>query len=486
MDRREFLGNAGQAALGLAGSAYLLRSGKAWAGTAGGRKPNVVFILADDWGWGDLGCYGHRRLRTPNLDRMARQGTLFTQFYVSSGVCSPSRTAFLTSHFPARHAIHGHFATHQMNADRGMPDWLDPKVPTVTKLLKEADYATGHFGKWHLGGGPGAPKPDAYGFDAYRVASGEDPDWNLWRADIRARSSELIVDETIKFIEAHRGGPFYVQAWLLDTHARLFPSEEQKAEYPNLLGALQIYYAAATEADKQIGRLLAKLDERGLAENTIVIFSADNGPEDIVIGNASEHGVGSPGPFRGRKRSLYEGGVRVPFIVWWPAATPANRVDDATAIAAVDFLPTLCRLAGVKIPADVTLDGEDMSEALRGKSVQRTTPLMWEWRFSVAGHVINKSPILAIRDGNWKLLVNPDRSRTELYDIPNDLMELNNQAEKYPEVVKRLSERVLNWQATLPKGPMDKDAGSNAYPWPRPAQPGKRPAKPPGKKQRKA
>lgn len=431
-------------------------------------KPNFVFVLADDWGWGDLGCYGHRVLKTPNLDQLARQGSLFTQFYVCSGVCSPSRTAFMTGHFPARHRIHGHLATPKQNADRGMPDYLDPSVTTLPKLLKQAGYATAHFGKWHLGHGPGTdiPLPPQYGFDEYRSVGGNGNTWEQ-KGDFRPRSTELFVDEAIRFIEANRERPFYVQVWLLDTHARLQPTEEQMKPYSRLLGALKIYYSAATAADAQIGRLRKRLDDLGLGDNTVFIFSSDNGPEDIGIGNASEHGVGSPGPFRGRKRSLYEGGVRTPFIVRWPAGSPAQRVDSTTVLSAVDFLPTLCSLAGVQVPADAQPDGQDMSAALRGQAVTRTRPLMWEWRFGVFGHVINRSPMLSIRDGQWKLLMNPDHSRVELYDIPEDPSELNNVADKHADVVERLARDVLAWQATLPKGPVEPEAGKNDYPWPK-------------------
>jgi N-acetylgalactosamine-6-sulfatase len=233
------------------------------------------------------------------------------------------------------------------------------------------------------------------------------------------------------------------------------------------VGANAIYYAVVTEADRQIGRLLRRLEELRLEENTIVVFSADNGPEDIGIRNASHSGVGSPGPFRGRKRSLYEGGIRVPFILSWPGGgTPAGSVDDETPLCAVDLLPTFCSLARIDPPGALSLDGEDMSGAFRGRPGPRTTPLMWEWRFRVWGHCLNKSPMLGVRSGRWKLLVNPDRDRVELYDVPNDPMELSNRAEGHPEVVARLYERVVQWQSTLPAGPVDADAGSNAYPWP--------------------
>jgi len=458
-------------------------AGQDTAAQRSSERPNLVFIFADDWGWGDLGCYGHQQVKTPNLDRLASQGVLFTQFYVCSGVCSPSRASVMTGKFPARLGIHGHFAPHERNAARGMPNFMDPSIPTVTRLLQQAGYRVGHFGKWHLGHGPGAPDPFAYGIDECKINVGNGPRLPFgadtgrgFRPGHRHQSSQVIIDETIGFIERHGEGPFFVQAWLNDTHATLDPSEEQLEPYRRFFvrgledkykGALAIYYATVTNADRQIGRLLDKLDAMGLADNTVVIFSADNGPEDIVIGNASHSGVGSPGPFRGRKRSLYEGGIRTPFIVRWPnGGGPAGLIDNTTPLCGVDLPPTFCKLAGVELPGHLQLDGEDMSQALCGTPTHRATPLMWEWRFRVHGHCINRSPMLAIRDGDWKLLMNPNRDRVELYDIPRDPMELNNRTENHPGVVEDLAEKVLQWQATLPPGPVDDEAGSNAYPWP--------------------
>jgi N-acetylgalactosamine-6-sulfatase len=157
----------------------------------------------------------------------------------------------------------------------------------------------------------------------------------------------------------------------------------------------------------------------------------------------------------------------MPWIVRWPGHVPAGRVDDSTVMGAVDFLPSVCCMAGADVPADLAPDGEDMSAALLGKRNERTKPLMWEWRFPVHGHTLNKSPMLSIRDGKWKLLMNPDRSRVELYDIPGDPSELSNVAKKHPDIVKRLSKQVLTWQATLPEGPVLPNAGSNAYRWPK-------------------
>lgn len=439
-------------------------------------RPNIVFILADDLGWGDLGCYGNRETKTPNLDRLAADGKLFTHFYVNGSVCSPSRCAFMTGQFPARHKIHGHYATPQLNAQRGMSQFLDPRTPTLPGLLHDSGYATAHIGKWHLGSSPNAPSPLKYGLDTVRATTSNDDTWKEQNQDpfFRARSTALFVDEGIKFIEANRERPFYLQIWTLLTHATLNPTPEQLKPYKYLsepggshAAARQIYYASLADLDHQVGRLMARLDELKLAENTLVVFSSDNGPEEIFIRNAGHSGVGSPGPFRGRKRSLYEGGVRVPFIVRWPAKFKGGQVDDSSVVCGVDLLPTICALAGVKPPADHALDGEDRSAAILGAPAARSKPLFWDWRFNIAGHVLNKSPMLSMRDGSWKLLMNPDRSRIELYDIPNDPSELNNLAAAKPEIVEQMSTRLLDWKKTLPEGPNDAAAGKNTYPWPK-------------------
>jgi N-acetylgalactosamine-6-sulfatase len=470
MNRRQFVRGVGRTFAALALPAWALGADR----SSKKRRPNFVFVFADDLGWGDLGCYGNRQIRTPHLDQLAKKGTLFTQFYVNGSVCSPSRTAIMTGHFPARHAIHGHLAAQKKNKARAMPDWLDPKVPTVTRLLRDAGYVTGHFGKWHLGSGKGAPTPGEYGIDEHctRVSSGpqlegtDDPYF-------RAKSTAQIVDKTVEFIEKNRDRPFYVNVWTLVPHATLHPTDEQMKPYERFAptgvpyeGVKQIYYASVTDLDTQIARLVKKIDELGLADDTVIVFSSDNGPEDCDIRNAVHSGIGSTGPFRGRKRSLYEGGIRLPFIVRWPNHVPAGKVDDTSIIAGVDWLPSICRLAGVTLRGDLKVDGEDMSAALLGKRKKRTKPLMWQWRFRIFGDATNKSPMLAIRDGKWKLLMNPDRSRVELYDIPSDPTEVDNLADQHPEVVKRLSERLLKWQKTLPAGPVEASAGSNAYPWP--------------------
>ena len=469
MNRRQFLSSMGAAVLTLPSFATTVSF------ASQRKRPNFVFIFADDLGWGDLGCYGNKQIKTPNLDRLAKDGLLFTQFYVNGSVCSPSRTSIMTSHYPARHRVHGHFATNKQNKARAMPNWLDPKVYTVTGLLKNAGYTTGHFGKWHLGSGKGCPTPSDYGIDEHYTRSSSGPQLEGASDEyFRAKSTSQIVDRTIDFIEKNRDKPFYVNVWTLVPHATLHPTKEQMKPYERYAprgapykGVKQIYYASVTDMDYQIGKLIKKIDELGLAENTLIAFSSDNGPEDLNIRNAVHSGIGNTGPFRGRKRSLYEGGIRMPFIVRWSGHTPAGRVDDTSIVAGVDWLPTVCNLAKVKIPDNLNPDGEDMSSALLGKPKDRQKPLMWEWRFRIFGDMVHKSPMLAIRDGNWKLLMNTDRSRIELYDIVNDPTELDNVADQYKSLVNKLSRQLLKWQATLPSGPIENVAGSNAYPWPK-------------------
>lgn len=461
--RRQFLSTLSAAGLAFAASRRA---------SAASKPPNVIFILADDLGWGDLRCYGSKVAQTPNIDRIAKEGLRFANFYVNSPVCSPTRTGFMTGRFPSELRIHAHFAGADLNEKRGMPQALDPNTFTLADCLHNAGYATGHFGKWHLGDIP----PAEYGFDERKVyAFGTTPDWGndptFWR-----RSSELIADEAIRFIEKHREGPFYVNVWTHATHAPLDPSPEQMAPFDKfrsdrVTGTFttphEVFYGSLMEMDRNVGRILAKLDELGLAENTIVVFSSDNGPEDIHLGETAHSGVGSAGPFRGRKRSLYEGGVRTPFIVRWPGHTPANVIDENTVLSGVDFIQSIATLCGAKVPGDAQFDGEDMSAALTGTPRDRAKPLFWERRFTVIGDTVNMSPMLSIREGNWKLLINPDLSRIELYDIPHDPVEVDNVARENPDVVKKLSKKLLDWHNSLPQGPIDKNAGALAMPWPR-------------------
>jgi N-acetylgalactosamine-6-sulfatase len=444
------------------------------------QRPNIIFLLTDDQGWGDAACWGHPYYKTPNLDRLTREGTRFSQFYVANPVCSPSRTAFMTGRYPARFGIHGHFATHEQNAARVMPDWLDPQAPTVPRLMQAAGYVTAHFGKWHLGSGEGAPEPGAYGIDraVTLVSNGPQlrdksakPEPHWW-----GKSTTQIMDLTIAFLRENKDKPFYLNIWTLVPHATLDPTPEQLAVYDtlepqadnlafgkwtrdyyksakDLRSQMRVFAASITDLDTQVGRLLDTLKELGLDQNTLLVYSSDNGPEDYTIGNAANAGVGSPGPFRARKRSLYEGGVRTPLVVRWPGKVKAGAFDQTSVIGSVDFLPTVCALIGVKPPQGISLDGEDVSDLLLGgASRPRKGPLYWEWRSRVAGNPEFNPPPLAVREGPWKLLTKLDRSGAELYDIPSDPEEEHNLASAHPDVVARLTGLALAWKATLPPG----------------------------------
>ncbi len=438
--------------------------------------PNIVFVFVDDMGWGDAGCYGNMINKTPNLDKMATEGLLFTNFTVASPVCSPSRVGVMTGQFPSRLSFHGHLDRVEVNQARGMPNFLDPGVPTLTKLLKSAGYSTGHIGKWHMGGpqDKSAPPPSEYGIDVSGTSLSNGPRFNRKEGDTRANYSMRIMDQTLDFIDTNADRPFFINCWIMDPHSVLRPNAEQLADYPELearasgfTSAMQVYSAVITDLDRQLGRLFEKLDELGIAENTLVIFSSDNGPAPIWGVPTMHSGTGSVGPLRGCKASLYEGGIREPFIAWWPGKVPSDKVDDLTVISAVDLLPTFCSLAGIELSESLDLDGQDMSQALMGKTVERKKPLMWEYRWSPWGRHLQNAPMLAMRDGDWKLLMNPDGSRKELYNLKQNPCEVDNLANENPEILERMSRRLLDWHHTIPgREFIPESAGSNEYPWP--------------------
>lgn len=439
------------------------------------RHPNVIFILADDQGWGDAGYNGHPYARTPNLDRLASDGTFIKNFYVNGTVCSPSRAALLTGIYPARLGFHHITSKPDVNKQRQIPDWLDPEVSTIADTFKKAGYATAQFGKWHLGKYAGAPAPTAYGFDVSAVTSGSG---EQLRKEGQNEDPFLLTDatfdRTIDFIRNHKEQPFYVNVWSPLPHAPLRPSPEQLRAFRDLkpdptsfgqwmrdyfkaarapAGQLRTYLAAVAEVDRQVGRLREALAQLGLADDTIIVFSSDNGPEDYAIGNSANAGMGSPGPLRGRKRSLYEGGTRVPFVAVWPGKIPAGRVDTETVMSGVDLMPTLAALAG--IPCDAPgIDGENLSAALRGGPAGRQRPVHWEWFFEVVGNPAFFAPPLAVRDGPWKFYCDYAGADTQLYDITKDPEELDNVAVKHQDVVDRLRNSALAWVKTLPPAPL--------------------------------
>ncbi len=445
-------------------------------------QPNIIFIFADDLGWGDLSCYGGDRMKTPGLDKMAEQGTLFTQFYVAGSVCSPSRAGIMAGQYPSRNRIFGHIAS-KMNEERKMPDALDPDLFMLTDMMKQAGYTTGHFGKWHLGN----ISPAEYGIDQYATneysSLPDEEKISGWLPENRPHCTRDVLQKTLDFIRESNGKPFYVNAWLFDMHGTLSPSKEQlhavskyrphhnpeinNAGEVQFYGVEQVYLAALKNMDNEIGLFLEELDKLGLSRNTLVIFSSDNGPEDYQLKDAAHSGVGSNGPFRGRKRSIYEGGIRVPFILKWPGTVPSETVNTESVICGVDFIPTIASIAGIRLPKDIqALDGENMKDVWLGDNRKREQNLYWEWRYNVFGHRLNRSPMIAMREGDFKILVNPDGSRVELYNIIKDPSELYNLAYTRPKRAEEMKQKAMAWYKDIPQSPWRKNAGKNDWKWP--------------------
>ena len=429
-------------------------------------RPNILVILADDLGYGDLGCTGHPHTKTPNIDALARQGTRYTQYYVHM-LCSPTRVSALTGQFHSRWRIFGHLASIEDNLRRGMPDWLDSTAPSMPRMLQSVGYRTAHFGKWHLGGGSGsykngklfinhpqAPPISAYGFDVARSAWGnsptwraalpvertheiypyDEPEWQTW-------SSRAIGDATCEFLEQHVRSfpqqPFYAQVWLSDPHTPLRPTDEMRAPYLHLPEPQQTHSAMVSYMDSQIGRVLKRLEELKLDSNTLVVFYSDNGG---VLNRGARNS-----PYRGEKWTLYEGGLRVPLIVRWPGHVATGKVDTDSVLNVCDWFPTLCELGGAKAPQEYVSDGENIQAALLGTGFHRTKAMYWHHPTGGA-----RCPELAIRFGNWKLLQDPNGERRALYNLASDSAESHDVASAEPLRVKELERMLLAWYRELP------------------------------------
>lgn len=441
------------------------------------RRPNLILVLIDDMGWGDFSCFGNKDARTPNIDRLAAEGIRFTQFYVNSPICSPSRCALTTGQYPQRWRITSYLNNRADNARRGVADWLDPKAPSLARVLKSHGYATGHFGKWHLGGQrdvDNAPPISDYGFDEsltnfegmgpkllpLTLRPGQAQPGRIW-ADAerlggpvtwmqRSRITTGYIDAARQFMDrAQRDGkPFYINLWPDDVHSPFWPPVEQWADTKRGL-----YLSVLRELDSQLGRLFEYLrEDPARRDNTLVLVCSDNGPEP---------GAGSAGPFRGAKTRLYEGGVRSPLIAWGPGLVRKARAgsrDSTSVFAAFDLAPSLLRVAGVQA-GGVSFDGENVSEALLGRAaLSRRAPIFWSRppdRKQGGPLDPQPQPDLAVRDGKWKLLCDYDGSRLELYDLENDPSERTNLAEREPEAAARLKAALLSWRRSMPsdRGP---------------------------------
>lgn len=454
----------------------LLFAGAPLSSAAPSGKPNIVVVLIDDMGWGDLSCYGGKA-PTPAIDRMAKEGIRFTSFYSNAPICSPSRVALTTGQYPQRWRITSFLENRQSNTRRGMAQWLDPKAPVLARELKKAGYATGHFGKWHMGGQRDvgdAPLITEYGFDKsltnfeglgprvlpllggeggkkHDLGSGK-----LGHGPIQWEDRSVItasfVKDAVKFIDESQsaGKPFFINLWPDDVHSPFFPPEELRKKN----GKRALYQAVVTTMDKQLATLFDRIrGDAKLRDNTMVVILSDNGPEP---------GAGTAEPLKGAKGALYEGGIREPLIVWAPGLMKegnTGKTNSASALCSVDLNRSFYTITGVSAPEGTKPDGEDFSATLVGKEErQRSAPIFWRRPPDRPGPPEARFPDMAVRDGKWKAHVSYDGKKVALFDLAKDESESRDVAAENPEIASRLGKATLDWNVTLPA-----DAGDPAF-----------------------
>lgn len=431
-------------------------------------RPNIVVIFIDDMGFADPSCFGNPLIKTPHIDKLAADGIKLTNFYVNSPICSASRVALTTGQYQGRWKIHSFLNTRAGNANRGMADYLDASAPTTAKKLKSAGYATAHFGKWHMGGGrdvDDAPLPRAYGFDESLVSfeglgdriianpAGVKKGRALGHGNIipceRWERMQIQTDRTIDFIQRHRDAPFYVRLFPNDVHDAHVPLPGSADKFKSVSDDpfVRDFFAVLVEMDKQIGRVISTIDELNLEKNTLILFTSDNGPTDWPKKYKTGPPAGFTGPYRGRKWSLFEGGIRMPFIARWTGTIPAGIEDTTSVMSAIDVSPTICRFAGV--PVEEELDGRDRGDVLLGHPSPRAKPVFWQYGHPHAilkgGKPEHQSPTFAMRDGRWKLLLNPDGSEAQLFDLEADEGETTNLLSEQSERATAMAARISAW-----------------------------------------
>lgn len=432
-------------------------------------KPNVIFILADDLGYGDLSCYGQKNFETPNIDRLAQQGMLFNQHYSGATVCAPSRSALLSGMHTGHTPIRGN---HEIGLEGQYP--IPDSVLTIAEVFKEAGYSTGAYGKWGLGypGSEGVPNnqgfDEFYGYNCQRLAHHYYP-YHLWRNDKvdtlfanegkskEIYAPEVIHTEALSFLEKNKDNPFFMfypsaiphaemiaPDSIMDKHRGKYLPEKAYKGLDEGEGYRQGPYESQTEShaafvamieilDGQVGEIMTKVQELGIADRTMIIFTSDNGPHRE--GGADPIYFDSNGPLRGFKRDLYEGGIRVPLIVSWPGQIAGGSTSDHVS-AFWDFLPTFADIAGLEGVDETKLDGISMAPTLLENGEQIPHDYLY-WEFH------EKGGRQAIRQGKWKAVrynVFDDRnSIPELYDLSTDIGEKNNLASEYPELVQKMA-----------------------------------------------
>lgn len=420
------------------------------------KRPNVLIIYTDDQGTLDVNCYGAKDLYTPNIDRLAKEGVRFSQFYAAAPVCSPSRASLLTGRYPQRAQLDNNAPSEEGHA--GMPG----SQYTMAEMFKDGGYTTAHIGKWHIGYSP-ETMPNQQGFDYSFGFMGGCIDnyshyfyWagpnrhDLWRNGQEIWEdgkffADLTVQEVNGFLEKNKRAdkPFFLYWAINMPHYPLQGQEKWRQYYKDLPAPRKMYAAAVSTMDEKIGQVLQQLDRLGLAENTIVVFQSDQGhsTEDRSFG-----GGGFTGPYRGAKFSLFEGGIRVPAIIRWPGHLPKNEVRDQLCVN-IDWYPTLAGLCKVALPQH-KIDGKDIQQVIT--SAKTSSPhdiFFWQSQGT------KENPQWAVRQGNWKLLHNPSSAKKSekgadelfLVNLQQDTSEAKNLATQHPEIVSSLKEQYLKW-----------------------------------------
>jgi arylsulfatase A len=406
--------------------------------------PNIIIVLADDLGWADLSCYGNTFNETPNIDRLAREGMRFTQFYAGP-VCSPTRANLQSGQDQARFGITQHIPGHRRPfarlIDPVVPSHLPLEVETFAERLQTAGYSTGYLGKWHLGGSGFGPAEQ--GWQTVFECQGNTLSPQITEAPAVRRTAEVLTEKAIDFINANTHQPFLLQVSHFAVHIPLSTMPELLAKYeakPPMPGypSLPAYAGLLEELDQSVGRIVDAVDAAGLAKQTLILFLSDNGGLEH---EQSGRVVTSNQPLRGEKGTLYEGGIRIPAIASWPSRIPPASVCDIPAIT-MDVYPTCVELARAAMPTDQPCDGVSLVRSLRDPtaSLDRET-LTWH-----LPHYHHSTPASAIRQGHWKLIEFFESGTVELYDLAADLSEQNNLAAAEPTRAKMLHAALVQWR----------------------------------------
>ena len=413
---------------------------------AQGTKPNIILILADDLGWADLGCYGNKFNETPNIDRLAREGLRFTQFYAGP-VCSPTRTNLQSGQDQARFGITQHIPGHRRPyarlIDPVLPRELPLQVETFAERLGAAGYQTGYFGKWHLGGDGFGPTQQ--GWKTAHETQGHTQPASATRPTPQ-RTAEYLTDRAVDFIAQHRAQPFLLQVSHYAVHIPLSTTPELEKKFaakPRQPGypSNPLYAGLLAELDASVGRIVAAVAAAGLAENTLIVFLSDNGG---IEHEQSGRVVTSNQPLRGEKGTLYEGGVRIPALARWPGTIPAGHVSATPAITH-DLYPTFVELGRATLPTTQPQDGVSLAALLRNPAAALPRDTLY-WHLP---HYHHSTPASSLRRGDWKLIEFFEGNVLELYDLAADPAEENNLALWEPARARDLHAALVAWRTQV-------------------------------------